>query len=68
MKYSIKKSCELSWSLPTVVLAIVILQKTAWFSGGCRCPATVFRREATSHGVRYNRNPMQAPGAARGVG
>ena len=27
-----------------------------------------YRREATSHGVRNNRNPMQAPGAAHSVG
>ena len=30
--------------------------------------ATGYRREATSHGVRNNRNPTQAPGAARRVG
>ena len=32
------------------------------------CLATRFRREATSHGVRDNRNPTQAPGVARSVG
>ena len=32
------------------------------------CLATRFRREATSHEVRDNRNPTQAPGAARSVG
>ena len=30
--------------------------------------AAWFRREATSHGVRNNRNPTQAPEAARSVG
>ena len=43
-------------------------KKTAWFGGSCRCPATGFRRAATSHGVWYNRNPMQAPVAARSMG